>query len=366
MLNDAKNSAIDQHYLIQRLLYLACVLFVSCTIFLLSHKEESYWLVITAVIFAFLPSFSWKKNIFIGLCAIAYLFAVNLLFVVLIVKLIPGFIITPLFIGIVGILYLFAYQQQRYARLLFLLSLFTLLILLFPVTTFAVFERLSFFTLGICFVFVLHFLFFQFKKNILATYYYQKFLLQLAQFCQNVFATLIERDYADHKYLYERRIHDTERKTSWFLDKLTKYDNYLTQRALPAKIDDYSLLYAQLQDLSLIRIRVTDQDLFAICRAELVELGASLRDLLYIMQANCKIKLISPGNNCDAKAMLCANKLAKFNEAIKKFETINANVLQITAADPLALVLFVAALKNISINLEAMFRIKGFGYSYAT
>lgn len=129
---------------------------------------------------------------------------------------------------------------------------------------------------------------------------------------RDIFACLLQAEYIDNVYLFERRLHESKRKSLLCLAKLRE-----------SKLDT---LFDLLMDMALLRHRVSDHTIFSLCANELSAISEELS----------KIFLEMGGVVRDEIALA---------EKIQLFEDMFHHVLSVTAREPLAFLLFIASLK---------------------
>lgn len=161
-----------------------------------------------------------------------------------------------------------------------------------------------------------------------------KALHYLRMLNRELFACFLQPDYADNIYLYERRIHEQKNKflqTILKLRSLVAIKEKMTPPTILAKLD---LIYDTVLDYGQLRRRVTDFTLFAVCS----------RELLALSQAIDQALTLKPSVQANAKLLA----------AINQFQAINQNVLQVTAREPLALILFIASLTALRDEIQEL------------
>ena len=145
--------------------------------------------------------------------------------------------------------------------------------------------------------------------------HYYKALQKLAE---DIFACFLQPDYETNLYLYEHRIHISKIRCASLLQKNQTEPRLLT-------------LYNGLLDCGLLRWRVKDKTVFAVCRNEMTAIADGINKML--MATNSDEGFLS--------------------EHIANFEAIYQSVLLVTAKEPLAFLLFIYSLNVLKENFFA-------------
>lgn len=160
---------------------------------------------------------------------------------------------------------------------------------------------------------------------------------QLDAVANEVFACLLQPDYAETIYLFERRLHEQKNKlmqSILLLHQVSKEKkmNEATQEWLIATLTQLDALFALLLECAMVRWRVMDQSVFALCRNELLAVYGEMCKLLSSLVRVIRAKQ----ENID---------LESFKHSVQLLEENYQHVLQVAAPDPLALLLFIDSLK---------------------
>lgn len=145
------------------------------------------------------------------------------------------------------------------------------------------------------------------------------FTKTLKRLAEDIFACFLQPDYESNLYLYEHRIHSSKIKCISLIQKHARREDASQMLAI----------YNGLIDCGLLRWRIKDKSLFSICRPELSAIGEALAKIL-------------SGENDDLSVQITA------------LESINQSVLQVTAKEPLAFLLFIGGLKALKENCVAI------------
>lgn len=150
--------------------------------------------------------------------------------------------------------------------------------------------------------------------------YQMQLVRHLQYLITNIFSCLVEDDYQDALYSFERRIHKEKINCLSWLARLQKL------RTTERESKSFSLLI----DLGQIRRRIQDHSTFNLCRAEMLELERALiiyaDGLMYENMAEAAVRL---------------------NRAINQFEDIFNHVLNVAAREPVIFILFIGALREL-------------------
>jgi len=203
----------------------------------------------------------------------------------------------------------FVYLGQRYHRCyagFFILNLLVLLALSIPITI-IVCAQLSLFVLLGC------------VKQLKIKTRFTITLENMCLFSEEIFACLLQSDYPENIYLYERRLHERKQAVLRTLRNNNKLEN----------------IYDALQDCSQLRHRVTDHTIFSVCSEELAAISRALSSVFVVMIKHKK-KVVDT---------------SLLDQAISHFEDIYAHVLQVTSREPLVFLMFISTLKGLSDEL---------------
>lgn len=173
---------------------------------------------------------------------------------------------------------------------------------------------------------------------------------------EKIFSCLLSPDYNNNKYLFERRLHKQKNTCIQSLQQLIQASLFAEKKVLKDKKEILIFLNQTLNslfdifiDCALIRQRVTDYSLFEICKDELQALDIEIAH--YINHINDKSRPYDISN---------------LNFAINKLESIYNTVLQVAAPEPLAFLLFIESLKELSKKLTTLNQLMIEFYDYQT
>jgi hypothetical protein len=146
----------------------------------------------------------------------------------------------------------------------------------------------------------------------------------LQQFNQDFFACLLEADYLENRYIYEKRLHDQKVK---FMQIVLS----VSDQQIASKLNE---LFASMLDYAQLRARVSDFTIFSVCVKELTAIADDINKLLSLL-------LSATGKREALETENLANQILKFEDHYQ-------HVLKIAAKEPLPFVLFIAGLRNFS------------------
>lgn len=159
---------------------------------------------------------------------------------------------------------------------------------------------------------------------------------------QDIFACYLQPAYADNVYLFERRIHSQKTRCIRLLaDAYSKMGNVSQNKTIIATLEN---VFESLLACSLLRFRVTDQSVFAVCCSELTEIYDQLDKNLVEMAAVYQHK--NPFLNTEG-----------LQEKIELLENNYQTVLQVTAKEPVVFLLFISSLKSLANEIEKFYNV---------
>jgi hypothetical protein len=166
---------------------------------------------------------------------------------------------------------------------------------------------------------------------------------------QEIFSCLLDAEYTDNLYLYERRVH--VRKTDFFhaMNRLREV-THLAETKLSAQekeshewwLVELNALFENIMDYSQLRRRVTDYSTFSVCSQELKSIVNELDKCF-----DAIIKYVKTG-----KYVPYTNQL---NININALEDNYQHVLQVAAPEPVAFLLFIDSLNAFSEKLKILY-----------
>lgn len=170
-------------------------------------------------------------------------------------------------------------------------------------------------------------------------------LRQLDAVCTDAFSCLLQPDYAETVYLFERRLH--KQKIIFMQTMLQMGAAIRLQVAgdekewLQESINIVDEIYAAIIEAAMVRWRVTDATIFSLCRKELVDVYREICKAF--LEAIAVVK---------SKQAVIATKQLEYK--IHALEENYSHVLQVAAKEPLMVMLFIDSLKLLSAKLGAI------------
>jgi hypothetical protein len=178
----------------------------------------------------------------------------------------------------------------------------------------------------------------RFYRDELAFWRYRA-LYSLIQLTRDIFACLIQPEYNDNLYLFERRLHTQKIQFLAAAGKLRRLGEQLRSPILQIQTIELashlSHVYAVLLECAQLRRRITDYTVFQLCE---VELSAIADEVVKLMINITKKKNIN---------------LSKLNGEIARLESTYQQVIKVATREPLAFLLFIGGLKALVEELEA-------------
>ncbi len=180
----------------------------------------------------------------------------------------------------------------------------------------------------------------QIKQNIIAA------ISALQGLSNDVFFCLLQPDYPDRLYLYERRIHAQKTKVMTANQRL----HYLLEKnknlprdkkvVLTSVLLHFDLLYESFMNCAQVRWRTTDHTIFAVCEQDisgiLQEMNKAYDEFIALLTVKTKLHA----------------DLSVLDVRINQFEQTYQSVMQVTAREPIVLLLFVSGLQMFASELS--------------
>jgi hypothetical protein len=312
---------------IRQLTYLILIAITIFAIITFYPSEQSYWVVWAGLPFALI---SLGKNFTQRLEAIC-LTALGCLFVVWIAEFASAFFVTLaafLFVITTGLVYL-AERYPLYAYPIFIINLFAFLASYSPSYVGGSGEKIVTICLGVVIVIFYQFIF---------LYRYQRYkwlsnaqaaLNNLRKMNQVIFSCLLQPEYADNLYIFERRLHAQKEKFMQSMVLLSTLKKSSLQTTITQK---FNLLYDTMLSYAQLRRRMSDYSALGVCADELNAISNEIDQLIVKVQ-----KGISK-NKFDFNVQPLLS-------AIQSLEDNYQQVLQVATKEPLMIVLFMTSLR---------------------
>lgn len=332
---------------VKRLIYLTLV---ALAVYLIKPhlcSSQDYWLVWAAFLLSLITSGdSFKRRITMiiitGFTAAFVSFIAGCLAPILIFTALYLFIVTLVCV-IVSQLY------SQYFLPAFIINLFAILSGAASISLAENAERFVLISIGIAIAALLQIIFYPyFVRNELQSCILIS-LLNLKKLNKEIFSCLLEPEYSDNIYLYERRLHASKNN---FLQALSRLRD-ITQLA-EIKLNDaekasqellllnLDLLFENMMDYSQLRRRVTDHTTLSLCFQELTNISREIDKSIDGVMDHISHKKYYP----DPK---------KLTQYINQLENNYHNVLQIASREPLVFLLFVDSLNAFARKLGELY-----------
>ncbi len=244
------------------------------------------------------------------------------------------------------------YVGQRYRRYFypaFLLNLFAILtmadhtnVMLAPLNILA----------GVLIALVLQFIFWPYQLKHAANYLTVQVLKQCRQLNDAIMTCLLQTDYVENNYFYENKLHAKKNrllKALLRLHQFSKKNSEVMQLAdkesLSLLLTKFELLSTMLFDAMQLRWRVSDHSVFGVCAPELTAIAAVIDQVLQQLTAYFTLHL-RPIPTHDSTTLLA--------EKIDALQDIYQSVLQVSAPEPLAFLLFIGTLQRLADELHGI------------
>lgn len=152
-----------------------------------------------------------------------------------------------------------------------------------------------------------------------------------------IFSCLLQPEYANNIYLYERRVHLQKMQCIQALENLRA----IAVRREPDILPRLDRIYEVMLDYAQLRRRVTDMNTFVVCREEFAAVLRAI-DMLF---RRLPRSLDTKPEKLD---------FTPLEKGISRLEESYHNVLQIAAREPLVFLLFIYSLQNLRNELEKL------------
>ena len=205
----------------------------------------------------------------------------------------------------------------RFVPVFFTINLFAMLASCFPFANADANARLLYLGIGFAAAIILQILFWPGYRRFELRSLSRIALQSLQQLNQEIFSCFLQPDYAENKYIYERRLHT--RKIKFMQAVLSIADENAA-----AKLNR---LFSLMLDYAQLRARITDYSIFQVCTLELTTLLDEINNFY------AKLKR---ANTFDISTLL---------NSIQRLEDNYQNVLKVTAKEPLPFALFIASVR---------------------
>lgn len=313
---------------IRQLTYLLLVTSSIFVIISIYPSEQSYWVAWSGLTFALIS----LGNNFIQRLEAICVTALVCLFTVWMAEYANVSLITlaVFLFAVSAYLAFLAERYPAYAYPILIINLFAILASYHPSFVGGYWEKSGSVCLGVAIVLVCQLIFsYRFQQrewhlNLLSA------LNQLRKLNQEIFSCLLQPEYADNLYIFERRIHAQKERFMQSIVLLSTTKKTQLQTIITKKLNllyDITLSYAQL------RRRVSDYAVLGICMDEMKAIEKEVDQLFVVAQ-----KGVSKNKyNFDVQPLLMA---------IQHLEDNYHQMLQVTSKEPLVFLLFIASLRS--------------------
>ena len=154
-------------------------------------------------------------------------------------------------------------------------------------------------------------------------------LSHLRKLNQEIFSCLLQPEYSDNLYIFERRIHAQKERFMQVMVLLSSAKEAQPQMVVTRKLN---LLYDAVLSYAQLRRRVSDYAVLGICIDEMKAIEKAV-DLLFLMALN---GIKKNKYDFDVRPLLIA---------IQQLEDNYQQILQVTSKEPLVFLLFIASLR---------------------
>lgn len=316
---------------------LSLILIAIAVIFLVLHDQstQTRWMILGALFVASIPTDIRIKNY----CKRIIVFAVS----AGVLLSLFGNIEIPILIAATG-LGVLTYYAESYAQawrdnafLIFILLLLVIVAATNPVVWHVNLERSIYCCIGMGLAFTFRLIFLLNSSSQEIQTFKKIMFLRLRRLNDDLFTSLLREEYPDYIYLFERRIHKSKAACMQVINILRTEASWLNKRLakdkaifLDATICQLDMIFIAILNCGLIRQRNTDHTIFSVCNIEIKEIYEQI-DLI--------LKMLSQGKlNVDITAL---------DDKIIRLEQSYQHVLQISAREPLVILMFIEALKSL-------------------
>jgi hypothetical protein len=174
-------------------------------------------------------------------------------------------------------------------------------------------------------------------------------LRNLKKLNNEIFSCLLQPEYADNIYLYERRLHDQKNQFMHTMERLREISHLAKRKMSPEEkisherlLMKLDLLFDNMLDYSQLRRRVTDYATLSICSQELTGISQEVDKSIDGAMARMGNKKFYPS-------------IKMLTQKIQRLEDNYHNVLQVAAREPLVFLLFIDSLNAFSKSMEELY-----------
>lgn len=321
----------------RRLIYFIIVSFLAIFAASLFSYSQTCWLIWSAVGLSLVTAGNTFLQRSISIASTGVLLAAStLLFTWLSSFPLLLFIFLP--IATISIIYLMT-KKENWLLSLYLLNFFILLAVLSDNNLTLNVKHAQLILLGTLIallpqiIFWPHFISNQVKQTMLVS------IQELQELINVVFFALLENDYPEKQYVYEKRIHTQKtkliaaRQQLQNLVKKNKHYSETKKNILTNLLNQFDLLYESFITCAQVRWQVTDHTIFGVCEQDLAGIVQEINRAFAEF-----IKILGVKNKLHADLTILTIK-------INQLEYTYQNVMQVTAREPIIILLFIANLQ---------------------
>ncbi len=331
---------------IKRFIYVILVAILACIGMVYAHHHEAYWLVWSAFIMSLITTGDSFKRRVTTILITGFAAA----FVAWLASIIQSPLLLALYLFVITIICVsLAYRRPVTFFQAFIINLFAILSACLHVPFGSELARFIFICGGVMIAALLQMVFYPyFIRNELQPYLVIS-IRNLKKINKDIFTCLLQPDYPDNVYLYERRLHLAKTNFLRALQRLrdiTILAEMKLSESEKASHDTWlsrlNELFENMMDYSQLRRRISDYSTLSLCAEELAGISREIGVCLDAIIAHLKRKKFFPNTN-------------KLNEYIQALERQYHQVLQVASPEPLAFVLFIDSLTTFSKTMEALY-----------
>lgn len=335
---------------IKRLGYLILVALIAFLVKSGIHNPQAYWIVFSAFFLSLITTGdSFKRRV--GIILITGFAAAFAAFLAADLMAIPLLLAAYYFIVTVLCVY---YGQQKPAWYMqaCMINIFVILAGSGAVMLSINLDRFMFICIGVLIAAGLQIIFYPyFIRNEIQPYLVIS-LRNLKKLNKQIFACLLEAEYAENIYLYEKRLHVAKTKALFALSRLRQITRLAeTKLSVQEKaahewwLTHLDLLFDNMMDYSQLRRRVTDYTTFSVCKNELTTICEEIDTCLNAIISHVR-----------GKKYFASVDLLK--QQIRQLEDNYYHVLHVASREPFVFLLFIESLGAFAKKIQTLYSYK--------
>lgn len=173
-------------------------------------------------------------------------------------------------------------------------------------------------------------------------------LISLKKLNKKIFACLLDPEYADSIYLYEKRLHVSKTKALFALNRLREITRLAETKLSEQEktfhewwLTHLDLLFDNMMDYSQLRRRISDYNTLSVCKKELQALCEEIDKCLNAIIAHAR------GKKCFASVDI-------LKQQIRQLEDNYYHVLHVAAREPFVFILFIESLGAFAKKIQTL------------